>query len=299
MSQFLVQRLALIGCGLMGGSFALALRAAGLVAQVQAFSPSLATRQKALSLGVIDLACDDLASAVRGADVVLLALPVGATLAAMQAVARHLDDQALLMDVGSTKCDVVAAARSALGAETLAHFVPAHPVAGMECSGVEHAVADLYQQRQVYLTPVPETESDFTHRAQELWRALGARVAVVSPEFHDAAFAAVSHLPHLLSFAFINALLAQQSGPDWLKMGGPGFRDFSRIAASDPVLWRDVFLANKTHILDQLAHTREALTAFESALQQGNATELTALIESARQARTAWRMAGTTTTANS
>ena len=290
MTEPLVQRLALIGCGLMGGSFALALRQHGLVGQVSGYSTREVTRQRALTLGVIDQACDSVAQAVSDADVVLLAVPVQATELTLRAMAPHLGAHTLLMDVGSTKCDVIASARACLGL-ALPRFVPAHPIAGKEVSGVEYAEASLYANRQVFLTPIAETDARFTARAQALWMALGAQVGVLTPEFHDQTFAAVSHLPHVLAFAYMNALVAQPEGDRMQTMAGPGFRDFSRIAASDPTVWRDILLANRDHVLAQLAHTQEALAAFEQAMREGDGERLTQLIETSRQARSGWRLA--------
>jgi prephenate dehydrogenase len=290
MTEPLVQRLALIGCGLMGGSFALALRQRGLVGQVSGYSTREVTRQRALTLGVIDQACDSVAQAVSDADVVLLAVPVQATELTLRAMAPHLGAHTLLMDVGSTKCDVIASARACLGL-ALPRFVPAHPIAGKEVSGVEYAEASLYVNRQVFLTPIAETDARFTARAQALWMALGAQVGVLTPEFHDQTFAAVSHLPHVLAFAYMNALVAQPEGDRMQAMAGPGFRDFSRIAASDPTVWRDILLANRDHVLAQLAHTQEALAAFELAMREGDGERLTQLIETSRQARSGWRLA--------
>jgi prephenate dehydrogenase len=290
MTEPLVQRLALIGCGLMGGSFALALRQHGLVGQVSGYSTREVTRQRALALGVIDQACESVAQAVSDADVVLLAVPVQATELTLRAMAPHLGAHTLLMDVGSTKCDVIASARACLGL-ALPRFVPAHPIAGKEVSGVEYAEASLYVNRQVFLTPIAETDARFTARAQALWMALGAQVGVLTPEFHDQTFAAVSHLPHVLAFAYMNALVAQPEGDRMQAMAGPGFRDFSRIAASDPTVWRDILLANRDHVLAQLAHTQEALAAFELAMREGDGERLTQLIETSRQARSGWRLA--------
>lgn len=291
----LVQRLAVIGCGLMGGSFALALKSRGLVSHVAGFSSRASTRQKALDLGVIDEACDSVAQAVAGADVVLLAVPVQATEVTLRALAPHLSAHALLMDVGSTKCDVIAAARDTLGL-ALPRFVPAHPITGKEVAGVEHAEASLYVQRQVFLTPTPETDPRFTARAQALWLSVGALVDALDAEFHDAALAAVSHLPHLLAFAYVNGLSAQADGARVIGMGGPGFRDFSRIAASDPTVWRDILLANREQVLRHLTSTREALAELEQAMRAGDGERLSALIERSRQARSGWRMAGDTST---
>jgi len=285
------KRLALIGCGLMGGSFALAMREQGCVQEITGFSASLATRQRALNLQVIDRACDSIAQAVEGADLVLLAVPVRATDACLQALRTTLSPHALLMDVGSTKGDVVAAARAALG-ERLPCFVPAHPIAGKEVAGIEHAQATLYQQRKTILTPLPETQAGHVQLAREVWERVGSTVFELSPEAHDATFAAVSHLPHMLAFAAINALLAQPHGHAMMQMGGPGFRDFSRIAASAPAVWRDILLMNQQEVLAQSRHFRAALAQLETAIESQDAAALEQLIEQASVARAAWQLNG-------
>ena len=290
MSEALVQRLAVIGCGLMGGSYALALRQRGLVSEVAGYSTRSSTREKALALGVIDAACDSVAQAVSGADVVLVAVPVQATELTLRAMAPHLSPHALVMDVGSTKCDVIASAQATLGL-ALPRFVPAHPIAGKEVAGIEHADAGLYVHRQVFLTPTPDTQASYTARAQALWQAVGAQVGLLPADFHDQTFAAVSHLPHLLAFAYMNGLTAQHDGKSMGSMGGPGFREFSRIAASDPTVWRDILLANREQVLAQLAHTRKALHELELAMHQNDGARLSQLIESARTARSGWRLA--------
>lgn len=291
MAETLVERLAVVGCGLMGGSFALGLRERRLVKHIVGHSARESTRRRAIELGVIDQACDSVAQTVAGADLVLLAVPVQATEVTLRALAPHLGAHAWLMDVGSTKCDVVDAARGALGL-AMPRFVPAHPITGKEVAGVAHAEASLYEQRSVVLTPLPETDPRFTARAQALWQALGSRVSTMTPEFHDRAYAAVSHLPHLLAFAYMNGLSAQTDGPQLRSLGGPGFRDFSRIAASDPTIWRDILLANRHEVMAQLGHTREALKQLEQALSDLDGDRLFDLIEASRQARSGWRMPG-------
>ena len=286
------RRLALIGCGLMGGSFALALRRGCLVEQVAGYSASEGTRQKARQLGVVDLACASAAEAAQGADLVLVAVPVSATETTLRAIDPVLSPDALVMDVGSTKGDVVAAARAALH-QHLACFVPAHPIAGKEVAGIEHADAALYRDRQVILTPLPENPAERVLQAHQLWQALGSRVLELSPEDHDASFAAVSHLPHLAAFALVNAVARQPHGAQHLSLAGPGFRDFSRIAASDPNVWRDILLANRQEVLHQSALMREALHELETAMKAGNAQELHALIAEASQTRGRWRLGGT------
>ena len=283
------QRLALIGCGLMGGSFALALRQAGLVQHITGFSASEKTRQRALDLKVIDQACSSVAEVVQGADLVLLAVPVGAMQSSFAALRDTLSPNALLMDVGSTKCDVIAAAQAALG-DRLSCFVPAHPIAGKEVAGIEHAEASLYQARRTILTPLPQNSIRQIKTASEVWTAIGSHVSHMTAQAHDATFAAVSHLPHLLAFAAVNALMAQPQGSAFLEMAGPGFRDFSRIAASDASVWSDILSANQSEVLTQMAHFRAALDQFENALKQGNTAALQQLIQQASDVRSAWTL---------
>ena len=283
------QRLAVIGCGLMGGSFALAARQAGLVQTIVGFSASEKTRQRARELRVIDQACTSVAEAVQGADLVLLAVPVGAMREGFAAMAPALSDQALLMDVGSTKCDVIAAAQAHLG-DKLSCFVPAHPIAGKEVAGIDHADAQLYQDRRTILTPLSSNSMRHTKLAHDIWSALGSHVSTMTAADHDQTFAAVSHLPHLLAFAAVHALTTHPQGADYLDMAGPGFRDFSRIAASDPAVWRDILSANRTEVLDQLAHFRASLAQFEAAMLQGDTQALQQLIQQASDVRTGWAL---------
>jgi prephenate dehydrogenase len=289
------EQLGLIGCGLMGGSFALALKRAGLVKQVVGYSKSPTTTAKARQLGVIDVEAPSALLAVSGADLVLVAVPVAATEDTFKAIRHLLTPQTLLMDVGSTKSDVVAAAQRVLR-DHLASFVPAHPIAGKEVAGVEHADPDLYRNRQVILTPTEHTLAAHTDRAEQLWRAVGAEVLRMSPQQHDATYAAVSHLPHLLAFAYINGLAAQPQGRDFMAMAGPGFRDFSRIAASDPSVWRDILLANRDEVLAQSRHFRAALDVLEQAMTEQRADLLVPLIEQARALRSPWQMPATKNT---
>jgi len=273
----------------MGGSFALALKRAGLVRRVIGFSPSQATRQRALEMGVIDAIALSAAQAAQGSDLVLVAVPVAATQSTLAALAGVLSPQALLMDVGSTKRDVVQAAALALG-DKLPTFVPAHPIAGKEVAGVAHADVDLYTGCQVILTPTEQTGTTQLAQAQALWAALGAHVQSMSALEHDSAFAAVSHLPHMLAFAAMNAVNAQAQAAQFLSLAGPGFRDFTRIAASDPAVWRDILHANRDQLLLQSEHLREALQAFETALAQGDSATLQKLITDASQSRAAWSL---------
>jgi prephenate dehydrogenase len=282
------EQLGLIGCGLMGGSFALALKKARLVKRVVGYSKSPSTTEKARSMGVIDVEAPSALLAVSGADIVLVAVPVAATEATFKAMKHLITNQTLVMDVGSTKRDVVEAARRTLGPQ-LGTFVPAHPIAGKEQAGVEHADANLYQGKQVILTPIERTLTVHLQRAEQLWRALGCQVKQMSPEAHDSAYAAVSHLPHLLAFAYMNGLNEQRQLNEFLSLAGPGFRDFTRIAASDPKVWRDIFASNKDELLAQSRHFRHALLAIEHAVAMGKPDDVARLIDLASQTRKGWK----------
>jgi prephenate dehydrogenase len=283
------EQLGLIGCGMMGGSFALALKRAGLVKRVVGYSKSPSTTERARQLGVIDVEAPSALLAVSGADLVLLAVPVSATEATFKAIRHLVRGNVLIMDVGSTKREVIDAARRVLK-DQVGVFVPAHPIAGKEVAGVEHADADLYHGRQVILTPIERTLTAQLEKAAQLWTALGCHVKQMSPEAHDAAYAAVSHLPHMVSFALMNAIQDQADGQDFLSLAGPGFRDFTRIAASDPAMWRDVLMSNREELLAQSRHFQRALHALETAINASNPDALEALIERASSARARWRM---------
>lgn len=293
------EQLGLIGCGLMGGSFALALKKAGLVQRVVGYSKSPTTTARALQMGVIDVEAPSALLAAAGADLVLLAVPVGATEATLKSIKHLVTPEMLVMDVGSTKADVVQAARNALGSQ-IASFVPAHPNTGKEVAGVEHADAELYRGAKVILTPTERTLTSHLHKAEALWQALGCDVRSMSPETHDAAFATVSHLPHMLAFAMMHSVIGQPQADAFLSVAGPGFRDFTRIAAGDPAMWRDILLANKDEVLAQAQHFQRALQAFEQVLHTGDAQALEAMITLASTARAQCRFlppAATTPTA--
>lgn len=292
------EQLGLIGCGLMGGSFALALKKAGLVQRVVGYSKSPTTTARALQMGVIDVEAPSALLAAAGADLVLLAVPVGATEATLKSIKHLVTPEMLIMDVGSTKGDVVQAARNALGNQ-IASFVPAHPNTGKEVAGVAHADADLYRGAKVILTPTERTLTSHLHKAQALWTALECDVRVMSPETHDAAFAAVSHLPHMLAFAMMQSVIRQPQADAFLSIAGPGFRDFTRIAAGDPKMWRDILLANKTEVLAQAAQFKHAVQAFEDVLQSDNAQALEDMITLASAARAQCRFNAPQATAHS
>jgi prephenate dehydrogenase len=283
------EQLGLIGCGLMGGSFALALKRAGLVKRVVGYSKSPSTTQRALSMGVIDVEAPSALLAVSGADIVLLAVPVAATEATLKAIRHLVTNDMLIMDVGSTKRDVIDAARRVLR-DHVGSFVPCHPIAGKEVSGVEHAEADLYTGRQVVLTPIDRTHAAQAEKAVQLWEALECKVLKMTPDEHDAAFAAVSHLPHLIAFALINAITSQDRGKDFLSLAGPGFRDFTRIAAAEPKVWRDILMANRQELIAQSKVVQRTLQAMELMIESGNTEALEGLIAQASGARSGWRM---------
>jgi prephenate dehydrogenase len=282
-------QLGLIGCGLMGGSFALAMKRAGLVKRVIGYSKSPSTTERAKKLGVIDQVAESALLAVAGSDIVLIAVPVSATEATFKAIRHLVEPGVLFMDVGSTKRDVVDAARRVLK-ERIGSFVPAHPIAGKEASGITHADATLYSGRQVILTPLAQTAPELVQKATDTWAAIGAQVLRMTPENHDAAFGAVSHLPHMLAFAYFNSVARQPAGKDYLSLAGPGFRDFTRIAASDVEVWRDVLLSNREEVLKQAQRFRHTLDAMELAMKSGNAEALEDMIRSASDARGAWQM---------
>lgn len=281
------EQLGVIGCGLMGGSFALGLKKAGLVKRVVGFSKSPSTTQLAQDCGVIDLQAHSALYACSGSDLILVAVPVAATQTVLSTIRDFLRPGTLVMDVGSTKQSVVDAANAALG-DKAQYFVPAHPIAGKESAGVEHAQANLYQGANVILTPQDNTDAHLLEKAKSVWQALGARVQSMSAKEHDAVFASVSHLPHLLAFAYINGVIGQPNAEQQLALAGSGFRDFSRIAASDTTLWRDVLLANRTQVLVQLRQYVIALQDMQQALHEKDTVTLEKLIHSASEARSHW-----------
>lgn len=291
------EQLGLIGCGLMGGSFALAMKQAGLVQRVVGYSKSPSTTDRARQLGVIDVEAPSALLAVAGADIVLVAVPVAATESTLKSIKHLVTPRILVMDVGSTKVDVVQAARRALR-DQVGSFVPAHPITGREVSGVEHADANLYQGRQVILTPIERTLTAQLQKAQDLWTALGCQVISMSPEAHDKAFAAISHLPHMLAFSLINSILGQEQADNFLSLAGPGFRDFTRIAASDPKVWRDILLANRDELLAQSGLFQKSLQQLEQAMRSQDAQAIEDFITLASATRAHWRMGAQRSTAD-
>ena len=284
---FRLDKIVVFGVGLIGGSFALALKQAKAAGEVVGIGRSQATLDEALRLGIIDRVgvCD--AATLGNADLVLLATPVGQMPALMQAMAPHLDPRTAITDGGSTKGDVVAAVRQSLP-NHLARFVPAHPIAGAENSGAAAAKADLYVERKVVLTPLPENDPEAIERVRAAWAACGATVHEMAPSRHDQVFAAVSHLPHLLSFALVHDLAQRDNREEFFRFAASGFRDFTRIAASHPEMWRDICIANKTALLGELEQYQRQLEELRQALLAGDAAALKAVFDEARTVRRAW-----------
>jgi len=279
----MINKLCIVGVGLIGGSLARALRAGGHVREIVGFSRRLANLQQAADLGVIDYAEVSLAAAVRGADMVVLALPVGAMKEVFAELGRtHFDGT--VTDVGSTKVNVIAAARATLGGG-FARFVPGHPLAGTEQSGVQASQPDLFRGRRVILTPVQETDPAALARVRALWVAAGAEVSEMPAGEHDRVLAASSHLPHLLAFALMDTIVRRDDHRAVFAAAAGGFRDVTRIAASDPAMWRDICLANRDELLAALTAYRDDLGAFVEALERGDGKWLEQTFARARRAR--------------
>lgn len=283
----LFARLAVVGGGLIGGSFALALRAAGAVHEVVVFDRDPAVAAQAVVLGIADRVEVSIAEAATGADLIVVATPVAQTARVLAALAGAFGPEALITDVGSTKGDVVAAARVALG-DAVGRFVPGHPIAGREVHGPDAAQADLFRRRRVLLTPLPENDAADVDRIAAAWSACGAIVERVDAALHDRVLSAVSHLPHLLAYALVAQIV---DGPDAARkfgLAGAGFRDFTRIAASSPEMWRDVALANRDALLDDLDAYRDTLDRLRDWIAAGDGPALESCFAKASAARLAW-----------
>ena len=287
MTAPLFKKIVIFGAGLIGGSFALALRKANAVGEVVGFGRSETTLQQAMQLGIIDRIGQDAAAEAGDADLILLATPVGQMAEIMARIAPHLGALTLITDGGSTKSDVVAAVYAQLGSK-VAQFVPAHPIAGAEKSGAGAAQADLYQGKKVVLTPLPENSAESVARVRQAWKLCGAVVSELTPQQHDAVFAAVSHLPHLLSFALVHDLAQRDNRDLLLSFAASGFRDFTRIAASSPEMWRDICLANREALLQELQLYIAELTQMSAALAAGDAARLEQTFRTARELRAGW-----------
>ncbi len=286
-APFRINTLALVGVGLIGGSFALALKKAGMVGRVIGVGRSAANLEKARELGIIDEVVADAGAAAARADLVLVAVPVAQTGAVFRAIASQLAPGCVVTDAGSTKQDVVALARAAFGAK-LGQFVPAHPIAGAENSGAAAARAELYQGRKVVITPLPDTAPAALERVRAAWLACGAQLHSMQPAEHDAVFAAVSHLPHLLAYALVHEVALHDNAATLFDYAASGFRDFTRIASSHPEMWRDICVANRGAILAELKRYQRQLGELQAMLEAGDAAALEAVFERARSARDGW-----------
>lgn len=279
----MINKLCIVGIGLIGGSLARALRAGGHVREIVGYSRTLTNLQRAAGLGMIDYAEVSLASAVHGADLVVLAVPVG-SLADLLAELARFSFAGVITDVGSTKGNVVAAARAALGAR-FPRFVPGHPLAGTEQSGVEAARADLFRGRRVILTPERETDPTALAQVRALWAAVGAVVSEMPAAEHDRVLAASSHLPHLLAYTLVDMIVRRDDHRAVFETATGGFRDVTRVAASDPVMWRDICLANRTELLAALTAYRDDLGTLIEAIERDDAKWLEETFARARRAR--------------
>jgi prephenate dehydrogenase len=283
--------IALVGAGLIGGSLALALRRCQPELEVRVFDRDPGHSAAARRIGIATRVCADLAAAVEGAPLVVLAVPVGALPEVFAALASCLGPDAWVTDVGSSKCSVIDAARGALGS-AFARFVPGHPISGAERSGPEAADAALFVGRRVVLTPTSDTDPRALATVRRLWELVGAEVGLLDPAQHDRVFAAVSHLPHLLSYALVEELAGRGDAQLLFSYAAGGFRDFTRIAASHPGMWRDIALANRDAVLSELDVYLQALQRLRHALAAGDGAALQATFERARAARLRWAEAG-------
>jgi prephenate dehydrogenase len=280
----MIQRLAVVGVGLIGGSLARALRAAGAVGEVVGCGRSLSNLERALELGVVDRFDQDPARAVRGADMVFLAVPLGAMRGTFEAIRGHLDPEAVLTDGGSVKGSVVADAATVFGAVP-SRLVPGHPIAGTERSGVEASFPELYRHRRVILTPLPETDQDALARVEWMWRTCGAEVHRMSVARHDQVLAATSHLPHMVAFGLVDSLARLDETDEIFRFAAGGFRDFTRIASSNPVMWRDICMANREALSAMLARFGVELSDLAEAIRRGDGDRLLEIFTRAKAAR--------------
>jgi prephenate dehydrogenase len=280
----MIDKLAIIGVGLIGSSLSLALKQIGAVGEVIGYGRNRDNLVKGVELGVLDRFETSVAAAVRDADVVVVAVPMGAMSAVFSELAGKTRSDAVITDVGSSKGAVVNAARAALG-DDFVRFVPGHPIAGTEKSGVEAGFASLYQGRRVILTPLPETAPDAITRIDAMWRDCGATIEYLGIEHHDKVLAATSHLPHMLAFALVHHLSNLNEHEEIFRYAAGGFRDFTRIASSDPVMWRDVCIANSEALIDLIEQFQDELNRVTLAIREGDAEELLRLFSRAKSER--------------
>ena len=280
----MIERLCIIGVGLIGGSLARALKQAGYCAEVVACGRDEAHLRYAQELGVIDRYERDPARAVDDADMIVLAVPLGAMEVVMRAIAGHVAADAVITDVGSTKGSVVTAAQAAFGVVP-ERFVPGHPIAGTEKSGVEASFADLYRERRVILTPLDDTDASAVAAVRAMWERTGAEVVEMGVAHHDEILAATSHLPHMLAFALVDTLARMHEQAEIFRYAAGGFRDFTRIASSDPVMWRDICLANRDAIAAMIDRFQGDLAGLREAIVQGDGERIEEIFTRAKAAR--------------
>ncbi|MBK1642498.1 prephenate dehydrogenase [Chromatium okenii] len=280
----MIERLTIIGVGLIGGSLARALRAAGAVGEIVGCGRSLPNLERAVELGVIDRFTPEPAAAVADADMIFVAVPLGAMRGVFAAIAGQLRPEAIVTDGGSVKGSVVADALAAFG-QIPPRLVLGHPIAGTEHSGVEAALVDLYQQRRVILTPLPETDPTALAQVQTMWELCGAEVTQMSVAHHDEVLAATSHLPHLLAFGLVDTLARLRENDEVFRYAAGGFRDFSRIASSNPVMWRDICLANREALSLMLARFGAEMTDLAGSIRRADGEHLLDIFTRAKAAR--------------
>lgn len=280
----MIRRLAVIGVGLIGGSLARALREGDHVGEIVGCGRGKENLEKAVALGVIDRYTHDIGEAVTGADMIFLAVPLGAMGSTFSAMKGHLAEGAVITDGGSSKASVVADARDAFG-EVPANFVPGHPIAGTERNGVEASFPTLYQDRRIILTPMTETSPEATARVRAMWEACGAEVTEMSVAHHDEVLAATSHLPHMLAFGLVDTLARMKENDEIFRYAAGGFRDFTRIASSNPVMWRDICVANGEALSKMLAAFAEEMSDLAKTISAGDGDHLLEIFERAKAAR--------------
>jgi prephenate dehydrogenase len=283
----MLKRIAVFGVGLIGGSFALALKKAGATGETIGVGRSTASLERAKALGIIDTIAASVADAVQGTDLILIAAPVAQTEAILRSIEPHLQRGTVVTDAGSTKTDVVEAARKALGAK-IAQFVPGHPIAGREQNGPDAAIVDLYVGKKVVLAPLPENAEADVARVADAWQHCGAIIHQLSPEEHDRVFAAVSHLPHLLAYALVDDIARKPHAGLLFQYAASGFRDFTRIAGSSPEMWRDISLANRTALLEELDAYMKQLAHLRGLLAAGDGAAIESVYANAQHARHNW-----------
>lgn len=283
----MLEKVVIVGVGLIGGSFALGLKAAGAAKAIVGMGRTHDVAARALQLGLVDAIATSAQEAMRGADLVLIAAPVAQTGPILAQLLPHLEPQTIITDAGSTKCDVVAAARAVLG-DRIAQFVPGHPIAGRESNGPEAALAGLYRGKKTVLTPLPENAPQAVELVASAWRACGAIIHQLSAEEHDRVFAAVSHLPHLLAYALVDDIAAKPHADLLFQYAASGFRDFTRIAGSSPEMWRDISLANRDALLTELDAYLAQLTKLRATLAASDGAGLEAVYANAQRARREW-----------